>query len=227
MPTRTPAFEDGPVFRTAQQAVAEHLRYEILSGVLEPGTRLRQADLAQRMRTSTTPVREALRQLVVEGLLDGDPHRRITVHEPNRQELEEIYEIRRQLEPICVERAVRHLGEDDLRALASAQEEMDAEEDPVRWSVLNREFHAAVAAASGSPLLTDIVDNLRDRSAIYVAMTLRADPSRRTVANRQHGELIRALRARNEVRAREVMVDHLIQTEDIGANSLEGGGVVA
>ena len=76
------ASRSGPVgFRTAQAAVAEMLRREILSGQMSPQTRLLQSEVAERFETSTTPVREALRQLVAEGLLDGDPHRGVTVHQ--------------------------------------------------------------------------------------------------------------------------------------------------
>ena len=62
----------GPVgFRTARAAVAEMLRRDVLSGDVPPGTRLLQTEVAERYETSTTPVREALRQLDSEGLLDG------------------------------------------------------------------------------------------------------------------------------------------------------------
>ena len=65
----------GGAYRTQQAAVADELRRLILTGQLLPGTRLMQAAVAEGMRTSTTPVREAMRQLIAEGLLDADAHR--------------------------------------------------------------------------------------------------------------------------------------------------------
>src|SRR5437870_2526894 len=93
--------------RTAQAHIVERLRQEILSGRIPPGTRLTQAELAKRMETSTTPVREAVRELSAEGLVRISPHREVIVHEPTRLELEEIYELRVLLEPLSVIKAAK------------------------------------------------------------------------------------------------------------------------
>src|SRR3990172_7576448 len=159
-------------YRTAQAAVAEMLRTEILSGQLQAGGRLLQADVAERFDTSTTPVREALRQLISEGLLDGDPHRGVTVHETSVGELQELYEIRMVLEPFGIAATVGNIPPAELERADHLVGLMESRGDPAEWTLLNAEFHATLAAAARRPRLTSILNNLRNLSAIYVAESI-------------------------------------------------------
>ncbi|NNC91033.1 MAG: GntR family transcriptional regulator [Acidimicrobiia bacterium] len=215
----------GPVgHRTAQAAVAEMLRAEILSGRMPSRTRLLQSEIAQRFATSTTPVREALRQLVGEGLLDGDPHRGVTVHEISLGELEEIYEIRLRLEPLAMEATVTHITDDDISAAGSLIEAMEAEEDPAAWTELNARFHAVLAGASGRTRLSGILTNLRNLSALYIVRSLQGMPDRIRAGNREHRDLLEAIAAGDVNRAQEVELLHLRHTLEIGEVQLQEGG---
>jgi len=98
--------------QTTVEYVKDTLRKAILGGELVGGTRLVQADLAAALETSTTPVREALRDLTSEGLIRSDPHRGSVVYEPNAYELDEIYQICRVLEPLAIRHAVEHIDDD-------------------------------------------------------------------------------------------------------------------
>jgi DNA-binding GntR family transcriptional regulator len=194
--------------------VADRLRTEILAGLLPPGNRLLQTAVAQRMRTSTTPVREALRELAAEGLLDGDPHRGFVVHNPTQEELAELYELRMLLEPASIAKTAERIGPEELAAAERLLDAMDGEENSARWAILNRDFHALLAAASGRPLTTAVLSNLRDRASVYVALSLHGSRERLRASNSQHREILRACRARDAERAREVTVAHLHTTVD-------------
>src|SRR5215204_6555908 len=105
---------------TTAKVVAGKLRDEIQEGVLGPGTRLRQNEIAARFGVSTTPVREAFAQLQAEGLVRIDPHRGAVVFHPTADDLVEFYEIREVLESFAVVRALPGLRPDvvkDLEAL--------------------------------------------------------------------------------------------------------------
>ena len=220
---RVPAYsDDGPIHRTAQAAVAERLRREILAGQLKPGARLLQAAVAERMRTSTTPVREAMRELAGEGLLDVDPHRGVIVHEPTAEELEEIYEIRVLLEPASIAKTVRLISEKELAAVERLLERMEADKDPGTWANLNRDFHALLSRAARAPLLSSVLSNLRNRSAIYVAMSLQEYPERLEVGNREHRALVEACREREAEGAAEVVKQHLESTVRLAERYLSG-----
>ncbi len=207
----------GPAgFRTAQAAVVEMLRTEILAGRLPPRTRLLQSEVAERYAISTTPVREALRQLVAEGLLDGDPHRGVTVHEISLQELEEIYEIRLRLEPLAMEATVARITEEDLNEARRFIEAMEAEADPATWTELNARFHSLLAEASGRARLSGLLTGLRNISALYIVRSIEGLPERIQAGNREHRLLIEAIAAGDVARAQEVELLHLRHTLEIG-----------
>jgi DNA-binding GntR family transcriptional regulator len=211
----------GPAgYRTAQAAVVDLLRKEILSGQMPPRTRLLQSELAERFAISTTPVREALRQLVAEGLLDGDPHRGVTVHEISLPELEEIYEIRLRLEPLAMEATVANITAGDLAEARSLLETLEAEADPAAWTELNARFHALLAGASGRARLSAILTGLRNISALYIVRSIQGMPERIAAGNREHRRLLEAIEAGDAARAKELELLHLRHTLEIGEEQL-------
>ena len=211
------ARKGGPVgFRTAQAAVAEMLRSEILSGRIAPQTRLLQSEVAERFETSTTPVREALRQLGGEGLLDGDPHRGVLVHEISLEELKEIYEIRLHLEPLAIAATVTNITDEQIEEAAGLLDQMEAQEDRTAWTELNARFHALLAAASGRPRLTTMLTNLRNLSALYIVRSLVVMPERVEAGNAEHRQLLAAIRDKHVEAAQDVELTHLRHTLEIG-----------
>ncbi len=99
---------------TAQDLVLSSLREAILAGVLSPGARLRQEDLAERFGTSRIPVREALRALEYEGLVASEPNRGFTVTELDADDVEEVYDLRIVLESHAVRVALPLLTDEDI-----------------------------------------------------------------------------------------------------------------
>ena len=215
----------GPVgFRTAQAAVAEMLRSEILSGRLAPRTRLLQSEVAERFETSTTPVREALRQLVAEGLLDGDPHRGVIVHEISLEELEEIYEIRLRLEPLAIAGTVANITADEIATAVDLLAQMESRADPAEWTELNSRFHALIATASRRAQLTAILTNLRNLSALYIVHSLQGMPDRIQAGNEEHRGLVDAIKEKDVDRAQAIELEHLRHTLEIGKLRLVAAG---
>lgn len=201
--------------RTAQAMVVERLRVEILSGQIPPGTRLLQARVAERMKTSTTPVREAMAELAAEGLVDLDPHRGVIVHEPTEHELLEVYEMRSLLDPVLMEKTVVNITEPEIEKAAALCRQMDAELEPGAWVVLNSRFHAHMDGAARSPLLASTVRSLRNRSSIYIAASLRESPERMASANAEHLAMLNACRVRNMESGLEPTRQHIQATVDL------------
>lgn len=201
--------------RTAQAMVVERLRVEILSGLIRPGTRLLQARVAERMNTSTTPVREAMAELAAEGLVDLDPHRGVIVHEPTEQELLEVYEMRSLLDPVLMQKTVVTISETEIEVGAALCRQMEAETEPGGWVVLNSRFHAHMDAAARSPLLAATVRNLRNRSSIYIAASFRESPERMAAANVEHIEMLNACRARDVELGLEPTRHHIHATVEL------------
>jgi DNA-binding GntR family transcriptional regulator len=198
---------------TAHQMVRESLRRAILDGSLPAGSRLVQADIAADLNVSTTPVREALRDLSMEGLIKLDAHRGAVVHGADLSQVKEIYLLRRLLEPEAVRIAARSMTDETLAELEAMQEQMDAESDTARWVELNRQFHRELVSASRMPRLVEILHQLEDNATVYVNLAFRAtDGGFFAPGNHDHHELIDACRRHDGKRAAKIIVEHLAST---------------
>jgi len=205
MALRTPT----TVPTTRAEAVAAELRRMIQSGELGPGERLRQADIAARFGVSTTPVREAFTALAQEGFVRQDAHRGVVVFEPSLVELTETFEIRQALEPMATAMAAEQLTEEDLAALRKIVAEMRSAK-PRKYFELNRAFHRRIYAAAGRDRLFEIIEQLREVAASYIAMSVRQyDPTYRDRVHAEHEALLAALIERDGARAGSVVREHL------------------
>ena len=200
-PTRRPL--------TAFQYAVQALRTEILQGRLKAGERLRQEELAQRLEMSTTPVREALRILVSEGLVFFDAHRGAVVRGLTLEDVQEIYRLRKVLEPLMVEQAIKSNSAEDLAVAEQIHQQMLVTEDITRWTELNLEFHAALWASQESTRLAQLVKTLRDASAPYVSLSLYFRPSHIAPSNTEHSDMLELYRQRDIKRATTQTIEHL------------------
>lgn len=203
-------------------ALVEQLAKDIRGGVIPPGTRLRQADVAKQFHVSTTPVREAFAMLERQGLLVSSAHRGMTVFVPTVEELQETYEIRIPLETLATEKAVRHASAADLKKLESLLDRMSrVQDDPTRYGVLNNEFHTAIYLLAGRPKLARMIDELRDAAAAYLRfseMTLALSPRD---AHGDHTAIVEGFRAGDPGRAGAAMAAHLRRTVEMVSRILD------
>ena len=116
-----------------------------MKGQHPDGSRLRQEEVARRLAVSTTPVREAFRDLLAEGFVSIDPHKGVVARGLTSRGVAEIYELRMVLEPMLARRACPRITEAQLAGAGMCHETMLATTDPERWSTLNETFHAHLA----------------------------------------------------------------------------------
>lgn len=195
--------------RTTHQFVMETLKRAILSGELPAGTRLIQADLAQQLNVSTTPVREALRDLVGLGLITFDAHRGAVVKGVDLDELTEVYELRRLLEVYSIRRVAQNISDGELDEASKLQDLMDGAQDSATWVDLNWQFHGLLERAARFPRLQEMVQSVQNLAAIYVAHSVKFDPERMAEGNQEHRQLLEALRRHDPDRAEEILTRHL------------------
>jgi DNA-binding GntR family transcriptional regulator len=197
--------------RTTSESVASKLRSDILRGALEPGTRLRQGEVAARFGVSTTPVREAFALLQADGLVRIDPHRGAIVFHPSVDDVREFYEIREALEVLAVELSMASLSDELLDRLQELIDEMGTTTDQERWTALNEEFHRRMYQVSGRTRLCDMIANLRNASSAYIHMYV-AHQTLTKRANHEHQEILDSCRARDLDRAQAAVRNHLRHT---------------
>ncbi len=149
--------------KTVAAAVADSLREQILNGDLPPGVQLRQDALAEEFGISRIPVREALLQLEASKLVRIVPHRGAVVTGLSLQEVEDIFQLRVQLEPQLLQLSAPHLTPDDIRDLDALSKEYGAALETgqvLRWGDLNSRFHLDLIRHAGRPRSLAIVSAL-------------------------------------------------------------------
>src|SRR5919106_6578601 len=207
--------------KTTAETVSELIRSEIQRGVLQPGTRLRQNDVAARFGVSTTPVREAFALLQADGLVRIDPHRGAIVFHPSVEDVGEYYEIREALETLAVTLAIPNLDDVLIEELQSLINRMRRVRDEVTWTSMNEEFHRSIYAASKRPRLCNMIATLRDASSAYIHMYVAQQPPGAR-ADSDHQEILDACRSRDAARARAAVEHHMRHTADEVAEFIEG-----
>jgi DNA-binding GntR family transcriptional regulator len=195
--------------RTATAYVSDSLRRSILSGDLVGGTKLSLAELASAFEVSTTPVREALRELSFEGLVRIDDYRGGTVTAVTRAEVEEIVRIRQVLEPMAAREAVDGMTPRILAEAEAILAEMAASDSWDVWVVGNSAFHQKIYEASSSRRLVSVISGLQNTQVVFVSATLRNRGALKETATRDHDAMIAAIKAGDAERLGEIMVDHL------------------
>ena len=200
----------GRRFRTATEFVTATLKQAILAGALAPGTALRQEELASRFAMSRMPIREALRQLEAQGLVDFEPHRGAIVVEITLEDAADNYAVRGALEPQALRLSLPHLTDEDFARADALIAEIDEEDDPARMGELNCRFHMTLYAAARLPRLLALTEQHLVAADRYLRFHLATDGD---MGQAEHRALVAACRARSEATALSILASHLARAE--------------
>jgi DNA-binding GntR family transcriptional regulator len=198
-----------PARRPATDTVRDVLHRGIVTGAIPGGTRLVQSCVAEELGVSTGPVRDGLRQLAADGFVRFDERGVAVVAELSRAELEDLYEIRKLLEPVATARAAKYAPRESIVRAVELLAAMECETDGAQWSEYNSAFHGVIEEAGSSPRLVAILKNLRDLSALYVTHSIVAEPDRVLRGRAEHEEILRAVIAGDPEAAADAMYRHL------------------
>lgn len=192
--------------------IAAALRDEIVSGRLPPGTRLGQDDLATRFDVSRIPVREALKLLEADGLVDTSPNRTAIVAAVDMADMIDIFDMRGALECLALALAIPHLSDAQIRSAEQIQAEMKTA--PQRdFGALNARFHMTLYTPCGRPRLLAEIRNLSDLADRYLRLALTAE-SQRYESDAEHDLLLKACYRRDSDEARQVLAAHIQKARD-------------
>ncbi|WP_433296394.1 GntR family transcriptional regulator [Pseudonocardia sp. CA-142604] len=220
--TRTPG--------TITDYVAEQLRNRIVLGVLPPGAKVRVYDLADELGVSRVPLREAVRELEAESLVDNLPRRGTVVRELSVRDLRDSFEILQAVEPIAARRAAlaedRSVVDEMGYWLAQMRDLSDKHVPHVSEEMLHahRQFHFALFRAGGDGVLQRHLCMLWNTCERYVMSSL-PDSNRLAAAAREHTQLVRKIRARDPDGTAEVLNQHLLASLTSCLRYLENRGV--
>ena len=209
--TRTNDLKDGQHGRK-EASVADYLSAAIMSGRFVPGQRLVEAELTTDLGVSRGPVREALRRLSAEGLIEIVPNRGAVVRRLSMEEALELFEIRTELEALAARRAAQNMKD------AHVREAFDAAIAPI-WNIAprhstgdylqeNQRFHAAIMAASGNGQLVKLHHQLH-LSLILAQISSSLSSHVISASLNEHRLIASAIRARDAEAADQAIREHL------------------
>jgi DNA-binding GntR family transcriptional regulator len=201
--------------RTASDMVADSLREAINAGRLADGAVLNQVEIAELFNVSRVPVREAMRLLEAEGLIEAAAHRSPVVRRLDPERVAELFELRALIEGHLVAAAVPNIDDATIERLVEINQAMRDAADHVAWLTLNGDFHRTLYAPSGKVEAIELLDTLRTRGERYVKMWSRGAGLRRNAEGaEEHDRIIAAVRARDVELARAEMAAHINRTRD-------------
>jgi DNA-binding GntR family transcriptional regulator len=214
-------------YRPLQEIVRGKLRDAILAGRHEPGERLSISAIARRYAVSAIPVREALRGLEAEGLIEFNPNRGAIVTRLSRDELNEIFLIRLELERLSLRKAIPNLEGKDFDQLDDLVRQMDASvSEPSAWLNANQRFHLLLSKAARLPRLHHMLTNLWGVSRPYMGVYMARIVNPRK-ARTEHLALIKACRSADAAGATKILEEHVADTQRIVMTALESAAKVS
>ena len=200
-----------------RHVIAKRLRVAILASEIKPGEWLRQEQLAQKFGVSHTPVREALQDLVGEGLVEHIPYRGIRVIEFSVADLQDLYASRAFLEGLAARFAAQNITSEQLTELRRLSDEMEKRRGQKNWNEyrhINRRFHQVIYTASGHAYLIRTLDQMWTAFPTmmlgnFPVTAARPIPQRGLSDKQEHLEIIAALQTHESERAERLMRAHV------------------
>jgi DNA-binding GntR family transcriptional regulator len=213
----------------ASEAIYATLRQAILSGVLVPGERLGEVQLAKLFKRSRTPVREAILRLESERLTERSTRSGFVVTRISRQEVLEVYAVRAALDGLAARLAAHSILPseiDHLRWVNERIREAAAEDNYQAMLNLNIEFHEAICRASRNTLLLQFVRNIHDWVRRFSQTTF-SYPGRAATAVAEHSALLEALSRRDSIEAERIAQAHMERAMQVRVSMLQADPDIA
>jgi DNA-binding GntR family transcriptional regulator len=207
------------------EQVARKLRAMLVEGRIAAGAKLNERELSERLQVSRTPLREAIRQLAAEGLVELLPHRGAVAIQLGEAEIHHSFELMAALEGLSGELAAQRITEPELQAIRALHFEMMAaftRRDLSAYYRLNAQIHAAINAAAKNPVLAR---TYAQANARLQALRFRSnfDDRKWKRAVRDHAQMIEALAARDAAGLRQLLITHLNNKRDVVLEMLRAG----
>lgn len=191
--------------------IADIIRERILKGEYNIGEKIKENQIATELRVSRTPIREAFKQLENEGLIDYIPNRGCFAKGFTKQDIEDIYAVRKALEVLAVEWAVSRITLEEINKLQDQSDLMEFytnRKDSKKVSEINTDFHDIIYNATGSRFMAQVLRSYKE----YIEQTRKAlynDQSCLEEIFQEHRTILEAIKERDVQSAKEAMARHL------------------
>lgn len=200
-------------YKPLRETVFEAVRDAIISGVLSPGERLMEVQLAEEMGVSRTPVREAIRKLETEGFIAMMPHKGAYVAGISAKDILDVFEVRAALEALAARLAAARITEEELDKLRGAITKTDNMQNIEAVVASDTGFHNIIYQASRNEKLMQFIAHLKEQMKRFRTTSL-AMPGRTEIASQEHEQIMKALADRNADLAADLSRQHIEKAEN-------------
>lgn len=198
-----------------RDVVFNTLRHAILRGEMEPGERLMEIQLSQKLGVSRTPIREAIRKLELEGLVVMIPRKGAEVAHITEKDMRDVLEVRCTLEELAMALACKNVTEEKIADLKTANKVFEAaiaSQDVVNIVEADVQFHDVIYAMTDNARLIQIINKLREQMYRYRLEYVK-DARTHSILISEHNDIIQQLTEKNVDAAKAVMRQHINNQE--------------
>jgi DNA-binding GntR family transcriptional regulator len=199
------------------EQVASRLRQMLVEGLVAPGAKLNERELCEALQVSRTPLREAIKMLAAEGLVELVPNRGAIAVSLTEEDVRHTFELMAALEALSGELAAQRITDEEIAELKALHFEMLAaytRSDLSAYYAINARIHRAINAAARNPVLTHTYNQLNARlQALRFRSNQDGDKWKRAV--KEHEKMIEALSARDGAALRQVLLTHLHNKREV------------
>lgn len=199
---------------SSSEIILKHLREAIIKGELAEDEPIRQDELARTFNVSKIPVREALKRLEAEGLVEFYRNRGAVVTRLSDLELAQICEVRVLLEVQIIQQAIPHLTETHFARAEKILNQFMVDQDTARWAELNWAFHACLYEAAQRPFLFGMIRSIYDKIERYLRLQIEESENGKKIADDEHREILQACRDGDVQLVGRLMEQHIHQVCD-------------
>ena len=198
-----------------RDVVFNTLRQAILKGELEPGERLMEIQLAERLGVCRTPIRVAIRKLELEGLVLMIPRKGAEVARISEKNLRDVLEVRRSLEELAIELACQRMDDEQIQQLEEAQKafaQAIQKGSAMEIAESDEHYHDVIYQGTDNSRLVQILNNLREQMYRYRLEYIK-DADKRQILLAEHENILKAVKNRRTAEAKEAMRIHIDNQE--------------
>ena len=203
------------IYKPLRDVVFESIRGAILSGTIKPGERLMEVQMAEKLGVSRTPIREAIRKLELEGLVNMVPRKGVYVADLSIKDITDVLEIRSALEGLAASLAAKRVTAEDIKEIEKAVEEFNEAITGENFELIverDLKFHDSIFKASGNEKLVALTNNLREQIQRFRVMILKNSSGLKDLSA-EHREIADAISNKDANKAQELATSHIVQAE--------------
>lgn len=210
--------------KTAVEYAYKELKEAIIRGELSPGQRIYIEEWQERLGVSRTPIREAIRKLEAQQLIEKETNGWLYVKKISEEDIRNLYSVRLALEELAIVEAIERASSNEIEQLRFLQRSMEQSKNLLDIPKLGKNFHAMIYKFSRNPINQEMIKTIQTQIDRYRYLSTAVEKNRSQQAIEEHKAILRAILARDVENAKKLMRLHILNSRDTVIQSLQKAG---